>query len=60
MAADAGAIDAHKRTFREFLESDDQEGRYIDKLRDCINDQKFRLVVNVNDLRNFDRELAAK
>jgi hypothetical protein len=60
MAEQRAPIDAHKRAFREFLESDDHEGRYIDKLKQCISDQKYRLIVNVNDLRNFNRELAAQ
>jgi hypothetical protein len=53
-------VDTHKREFIDFLESDDNDGRYIQKLKQCIADQTFRLVVNVNDLRNFRPELASR
>jgi len=58
MAAEARSIEGHKRQFLEFLELDEHEGKYIDKLKQTITDQKYRLLVNVNDIRNFDRDLA--
>lgn len=59
--AEAGReVDAHKREFMEFLERDVYEGKYVQKLQECIKDETFRLVVNVNDLRDFSTELAEK
>ena len=60
MATDARSIDAHKRAFLEFLESEDLDGKYIQKLRQCIDSQSYRLIVNINDLRNFNATLATK
>jgi MCM N-terminal domain len=60
MAADGRNIDAHKRSFLEFLESEDLDGKYIQKLKQCIDDQNYRLIVNINDLRNFNSDLASK
>jgi MCM N-terminal domain len=60
MAADAKNIDAYKREFLEFLESDDLEGKYIQNLKQCIDNKSYRLIVNINDLRNFNATLANK
>lgn len=61
MAADGGRnLETYKRQFQEFLEFDDHQGRYIEKLKECIQDKTFRLIVNINDLRNLFPDLAAK
>lgn len=60
MAAEARSIEVHKRQFLEFLELDEHDGKYIEQLKQTISDQKNRLIVNVNDIRNFDRDLAAQ
>mmetsp|Transcript_20136 Transcript_20136/g.19440 ORF Transcript_20136/g.19440 Transcript_20136/m.19440 type:complete len:838 (+) Transcript_20136:160-2673(+) len=62
MAADGGGrnLEAFKRQFQEFLENDDHQGKYIEKLKECIQDKTFRLVVNINDIRNLFPDLAAK
>ena len=33
---------------------------YVEKLKDSISDGTFRLVVNINDLRDHDIDLASK
>lgn len=59
MAVEGRSIELHKRNFLEFLESESHEGRYIDKIRQCIDEKKFRLIVNINAVRNHDSALAA-
>ena len=59
MAAEARAIEDHKRQFLDFLESENHEGKYVRQLQSTISDQKYRLIVNVNDIRNFDTSLAS-
>jgi hypothetical protein len=39
--------------YREFFENPHFEDRYIDRVRSAIEDGKFRVLVNMNDLRNF-------
>eukprot|EP01035_Chromulina_nebulosa_P017748 gene17748-23347_t len=51
-------IDELKREFVDFLESDIHDGKYIDKIKTCLQDKSFRLIVNVNDLRNNNQRLA--
>jgi len=34
------------------------EGKYIERLKTTITEGKFRLIVNINDLRNADEDLA--
>jgi hypothetical protein len=36
------------------------DGKYIDRIKQTIQDGKFRLLVNVNDLRNWNREFTEK
>ena len=59
MAGIDDGIGGYQRQFSEFLEHEDLDSRYINKLRQCISDEQYRLVVNINDVRNFDRDLAA-
>ena len=51
-------IDTHKRAFSAFLEHEEFDGKYIDRIKQTIEDGKFRLVVSMNDLRRVNRELA--
>lgn len=62
MAAEGRNIDAYKREFLEFLDDSENSnnGRYIEKLKQCIAEKNFRLVINVNHLRKFNAELATK
>jgi len=46
-------VDQLKQEYREFLENEGFEGRYLDRLRSAIEDGKFRLKINMNDLRNL-------
>ena len=39
--------------YREFFEHPHFEDRYIDRIRSARADGKFRVLVNMNDLRNF-------
>ncbi len=41
------------RQYREFFENPHFEDRYIDRVRSAIEDGKFRVLVNMNDLRSF-------
>ncbi len=53
------SIDNHVRAFKEFFGSNIGE-HYKEKIGQCISDRKFRVVVNINDLRNFSRDLATR
>lgn len=46
-----------KSRITEFLEAETNNS-YVEKIKHAINDGHFRLIVSVNDLRNFDRDLA--
>ncbi len=50
---DVGEFETIKRSYREFFEHDRLEGRYINKLRDAVEQGKYRLIVNLNDLRTM-------
>mmetsp|Transcript_18563 Transcript_18563/g.18642 ORF Transcript_18563/g.18642 Transcript_18563/m.18642 type:complete len:781 (+) Transcript_18563:58-2400(+) len=47
------------RRFREFLEAQEHDGKYLDRIQTGISDKLFRVIININDLRIFDNELAA-
>jgi hypothetical protein len=32
----------------------------MDRLSQAIKDEKFRLIININDLRNFSRDIASR
>lgn len=49
-----------KSSLTEFLEAEAPTVNYVEKIKHAINDGHFRLIVNVNDLRNFDRVLATE
>jgi hypothetical protein len=50
---DDGELDTIKRSYREFFEDERLEGHYTNKLRDAVEQGKFRLVVNLNHLRTM-------
>lgn len=62
MTADGKNVDGHKRTmFLDFLlQAEDLDGNYFAKLKQFIEDQNFRLIVIINDLRKFNSNLAPK
>eukprot|EP01041_Mallomonas_annulata_P000460 gene460-847_t len=59
MQAEAHTIEQHKRSFVEFLESERHNGLYVERIRQTIADKRFRVIVSINDIRNFDRDLAS-
>lgn len=60
MEFDNQTFDALKREFLEFLELEEHNGKYIDKIKEAISERKFRLIVNINELRNFQSVLPEK
>ena len=51
------------RMFTEFFESQavfNEGGDYKEKIEKMLNEEKRRLVVNINDLRAFNPELTKK
>lgn len=62
MTADGKNVDTHKRTMcLDFLlQAEDLDGNYFAKLKQFIEDQNFRLIVIINDLRKFNSNLARK
>jgi DNA replication licensing factor MCM3 len=48
----------HKRKFAELLNDDD--GKYSTKLRQNVNDENYRFLLNINEVRAHDADLAAK
>lgn len=47
--------------FKENLfDNDNNQNKYIGRLNDCINDQSFRVIVNLNDLRAIDQNITAR
>uniref|UniRef100_A0A4W4EFF5 DNA replication licensing factor MCM3 n=1 Tax=Electrophorus electricus TaxID=8005 RepID=A0A4W4EFF5_ELEEL len=61
----AEVVDDHEmreaqRDYLDFLDDDQDAGIYQSKVRDMISENKFRLVVNVNDLRRRNEARAAK
>ncbi|KAJ8410306.1 hypothetical protein AAFF_G00202870 [Aldrovandia affinis] len=49
-----------QRDYLDFLDDDEDQGVYQSKVRDMINDNKSRLIVNVNDLRRRNETRAVK
>lgn len=63
MATDV--VDDHEmreaqREYLDFLDDDQDQGIYQSKVRDMISENKFRLIVNINDLRRRNEARAAK
>ena len=48
---EAGDISALHQQYRDFFEHEAFEGRYLERLRNAIEDGKFRVKINMNDLR---------
>uniref|UniRef100_A0A3P9LU04 DNA replication licensing factor MCM3 n=1 Tax=Oryzias latipes TaxID=8090 RepID=A0A3P9LU04_ORYLA len=49
-----------QRDYLDFLDDDQDQGVYQSKVRDMINENKARLIVNINDLRRRNEARAAK
>ncbi|KAI1897836.1 hypothetical protein AGOR_G00087370 [Albula goreensis] len=49
-----------QREYLDFLDDDQDQGIYQSKVRDMISENKFRLIVNINDLRRRNEARAAK
>eukprot|EP01039_Chlorochromonas_danica_P000197 gene197-207_t len=60
MQTESRAIELHKRKFIEFLGADEYEGKYLEQIRQSIGDKKFRFVLNINELRSKETELASR
>ncbi|XP_030627467.1 DNA replication licensing factor MCM3 [Chanos chanos] len=63
MATDV--VDDHEmreaqRDYLDFLDDDQDQGIYQSKVRNMISENKFRLIVNINDLRRRNEVRAAK
>jgi hypothetical protein len=56
MQVDAREFDQRKRKFREFLNENNEH--YMGKIRDSIDNDKFRFTVNINDIRNRESDWA--
>ncbi len=49
----------NKQWFANFLDRDNDEASYANKIRDMLTRQSTRLVVNIDDLRRYDGEKTA-
>ncbi|KAL4630429.1 DNA replication licensing factor MCM3-like [Arapaima gigas] len=57
---DDQAIREIQRDYLDFLDDDQDQGVYQSKVRDMISENKFRLIVNINDLRRRNETRAAR
>lgn len=53
-------VEQHKRKFMEFLSTDSNESKYSERLKESINDKKFRFILDINELRAQESDLATK
>ncbi len=61
MQTDSRMVEQHKRKFTDFLGSDENSDKFSEKLRETINDKKFRFIFDINELRSSENsDLAAK
>lgn len=60
MQTENRVIEQHKRKFLEFIGNDDNDGKYFEKLKQSISDKSYRFVLNINELRSMESDLAAK
>ena len=51
---------AHKRTFLDFLEQDHGHGLYATRVKDMVEKERTRLLVDLGDMRKFDAETARR
>merc|ERR1712023_118042 len=60
MAAETrnAAFDKHRRQFTDVIEFDEGQGTYMDNIREMMQEGNRRLVLNLNDVRHFDEEMA--
>ena len=49
-----------KQKCLDFLRHENHSTKYEDKIKDTITDKKFRLLINMNDIRDYDGDLAAE
>ncbi|XP_072436308.1 zygotic DNA replication licensing factor mcm3-like isoform X2 [Chiloscyllium punctatum] len=49
-----------QRQYLDFLDDEQDQGIYQSKVRDMINDNLYRLIVNINDLRRRNEKRAAE
>nr|CAD1826666.1 unnamed protein product [Ananas comosus var. bracteatus] len=54
------AMAAHKRAFLDFLDQDVGKGFYMKSLRDMIQNKRHRLIIGIDDLRNYSLDLARR
>ena len=56
-----GAMPVDERNFAEtFLNHAEYGEKYKDKIRNTISDGRYRLIVNMNDLRQVNSQRAAE
>jgi hypothetical protein len=55
MSTNEKDIEELKGWYAEFFAQHDD---YLNKIQDTVNDRKFRLVMNINDIRAFDDDTA--
>ncbi|KAJ0969138.1 hypothetical protein J5N97_022015 [Dioscorea zingiberensis] len=54
------AMAAHKRSFLDFIDQDVGRGFYMKAIRDMIQNRGHRLIIAMDDLRNFSLDLARR
>jgi DNA replication licensing factor MCM3 len=59
MQVDRRTLDHHKRKFREFLDGV-EDGRYMDKIRQAVDDRNFRFILNINEIRSHESAWATE
>jgi DNA replication licensing factor MCM3 len=60
MQAESRTVEQHKRKFSTFLEFDEYQEKFDSKIKEAIDSKKFRFIVNINELRSFEDDLANK
>ncbi|CAL9039492.1 DNA replication licensing factor MCM3 [Musa acuminata AAA Group] len=54
------AMAAHRRAFLDFFDQDVGKGFYMKSIRDMIQSKRRRLIVGVDDIRNYSLDLARR
>jgi DNA replication licensing factor MCM3 len=60
MQTENRTVEQHKRKFGSFLEFEEYQEKFDEKIRQAINTKKFRFIVDINELRSFESDLANK
>ena len=60
MTSDNKTVEQHKRTFSSFLELESYQDKFDEKLKQAITSKKFRFVVDINEIRSFEGDLAQR